>query len=374
VKVVHIATGACSVPPAGAGGVENVIYFLTRRLSELGCDVGVIDVKAEVHEGLQSGVTFYECWDPPLAEKVWLRHAIRVWVFAILAIFKLWHLVRNKNVDIIHTHNQFSAPHVHTIHNQDLVICPTLVNRLKHVLEVIVLKKATHIVALTDTVRRQLVSGFNVDAAKVTLLPSGVEVEDIARFVASNPCQTSHDKVVLCPARICPRKNQLALLKAVPEVLDGYPETRFVFVGPIEDGSYANTLKRFVLDKGLSHAVAFTGEVSREYLYHLYQSATIFVLPTLYETQGLVVIEAMAFGLPVVASRIGPIEDIVRLGEGGAILIDPCSQKEIVSAIIRLLEDEGLRQELSARGKRLVSGRLAWGQIARETLNLYAKL
>jgi glycosyltransferase involved in cell wall biosynthesis len=384
-RVIHVATGAYSVPPTGAGGVERVIYSLTQHLSELGYDVSVIDIKAKAHQGAESKVLFHEVWNPSLADKGLFRHIIRVSVFAILALFKLRRLVKSSSIDIIHTHSQFPAvavllanrlfrwniPHVHTIHNSYLVMCPTLINRLKHILEVIVLKKATHIVALTDTVRGQLISSFGVDSARITVIPNGVEVEDIIKFIAHNPRQTGPGKMVFCPARICARKNQLAVLQAAPEVLNMYPETKFIFVGPIEERPYFNSLSKFVLDKNLSHAVEFAGEVSRERLYDLYQNATVFALPTLYEAHPLVVLEAMSFGLPVVASRIGPIEDVVKLEEGSAILIDFNKPDEIAGAIIQIFENEELRQELSARGKKLVLGRFSWRQIAAETLKLY---
>jgi len=306
----------------------------------------------------------------------------------LLALFKLRRLVKSSSIDIIHTHSQFPAaavllanrlfgwniPHVHTIHNAYVVMRPTLGNRLKHILEVIVLKKTTHIVALTDTIRRQLISNFGVDSARITVIPNGVEVEDIARFIAQNPRQTGPGRMVFCPARICLRKNQMVVLQAAPEVLNIYPETKFIFVGPIVERSYFSSLSKFVLDKNLSHAVEFAGEVSRERLYNLYQNATVFALPTLYEMHALVVIEAMAFGLPVIASRIGPIEDTVKLEEGSAILVDPNSPDEIADAIIRVFENEALRRELSTKGEKLVSQRFTWRQIATETLKLYDRL
>lgn len=387
-RIVHVATGAYSVPPIGAGGSERVIYSLTERLSELGCNVDVIDIRADVHRGLESRVIFHEVWNPPFAGKGLLRHVIRISSFAILAMFRLRQLVRSNGVDVIHTHSQFpgaavllanrlfrwNIPHVHTTHNSYLVMCPTLANKLKHILEVIVFRKASHIVALTATVRQQLISKFGVDDARSRVIPNGVEIEDIADFIATNPYQARADKVVLCPARICPRKNQLVLLQAVPKVLAICPNTKFIFVGPIEDRPYFNSLDKFMTDENLSSAVEFTGEVPREHLYELYQNATVFVLPTLYENQPLVVLEAMAFGLPTIASKIGPIEDIVKLEEGSVVLIDPSNPGEIADAVIRLLKDEAVRQELSAKGRKLVSERFDWRQVARETLNLYAQL
>lgn len=387
-KVVHVATGAYCVPPSGAGGSERVIYSLAEHLSRLGCDVNIIDIKAKVHQELQSNITFYEVQEPPLADTGFLRHLIRVSVFAVLGVFKLRHLLKNDRIDIIHTHSQFPAaailianrlfhwnlPHVHTTHNSYLVMRPTVANKLKHILEVIVFKKASHIIAQTEAVRQQLTSKFNVDSTRVTVIPNGIELEDIAEFIANSTGPANPSKIVLCPARICPRKNQLSLMEAIPIVLKTYPKAKFVFVGPTEDKAYFNTLHKFVVDEDLSGSIEFAGEVSRKRLYELYQNATVFTLPTLYETQLLVHLEAMSFGLPVIISRIAPIENTVGLQKGSALLIDPNSPNEIADAIIRVFGDEALRKELSAKGGKLVWGKFGWDQIARDTLNLYNRL
>lgn len=100
----------------------------------------------------------------------------------------------------------------------------------------------------------------------------------------------------------------------------------------------------------------------------------ILVFPTLYEVQPLVHLEAMAFGLPVVASRIPEIEETMQSGEASAILVDPNNPDEIAHAILQLLGDEALRHQLSASGQKLVAERFDWTQIARQMLNLYAQL
>ncbi len=389
-RAVHIATGAVPAPPTAAGAVEKIIYRLTRCLPELGCNVDVIDIAAEVHRKLETDVTYHEVWNPPLADSGFIRHVLRITIFAVLATLRLRRLVKSKEIDLIHTHSQFPAagilaarklfrwriPVVHTTHNSYIVMRPTTANRLRHILEVMVFKKADHLIALTNVVAQQLVLKFGVDPKRITQIPNGVEVDDIFEFVESNPGNYSDTsiKAVLYPAKICPRKNQLALVQAIPRVLNAYPDTRFIFAGFIEERSYFDTISKFVAANNLSAYVQFTGELATEPLYKEYQEATVFVFPTLYETQGVVLLEAMAFGLPVVASRIGPIEDVVNLEEGSAILIDPNNPDDIADAIIRLLGDESLRQELSAKGKDLATHRFRWSQIAKETLVLYEKL
>jgi hypothetical protein len=80
-RVVHVATGAYSVPPAGAGAVEKSIYFLTRALSEMGCDVDIVDIKSNAHLEEYEKVAYHEVWSPPIADRGLLHHIIRVSAF-----------------------------------------------------------------------------------------------------------------------------------------------------------------------------------------------------------------------------------------------------------------------------------------------------
>ncbi len=228
----------------------------------------------------------------------------------------------------------------------------------------------------TDYIQQELISRFSIEASRTTQVYMGIDMDGIISSIHVNSSgrTASQNKIVFCAARIQPRKNQLAVVRAIPRILHVHPEVRFIFAGPIDDPAYLSLMRKFIEDNQLSEQVEITGEVPQESLYELYHSATIFVFPTLYETQGQVLLEAMAFGLPVIASRIGPIEDMVNLEKGSAILVDPNNIDEIADSVIRLLEDESLRQELSAKGKKLVSQGFSWEQIAKEMLKVYEKV
>ncbi|MCL0091510.1 glycosyltransferase family 4 protein, partial [Dehalococcoidales bacterium] len=175
--------------------------------------------------------------------------------------------------------------------------------------------------------------------------------------------------IIFYPARICPRKNQLALIKAIPEVLKKISPVKVILAGPIEDKRYLQNIKEFSEKQGID--IEIRNEIPREEVYELYQKAKLFVFPTFSEILPAVLLEAMAFGMPVVASKIGPIEDIVKLEPGSAILIDPNNPDEIAEAIIRVLENEELRKELSRKGRKLVLEHFRWEQIANEILKVY---
>ena len=389
-RIVHIGPiGFVPVQPTGSGGIGKAICFLTGYLAEWGHDVGIIDYKSPVHQTIKTKAKFHEVWIPPLVNKGLINHLVRVAFFCTSAILTLRRLDREKKIDIIQTYNQFpvaavvlakrlfrwKVPIIHFVTNSTLLLSG-FEYKYGNMFETWALRRVNHVTIETEYIRQELISRFGIEASRSTQVYSGIDMDGITSSIRASSSRraASRDKTVFCAARIHPAKNQLAIVKAIPKILRAHPEVRFIFTGPVRDPAYLGLMRKFIEDNQLSEQVEITGEVPQESLYELYHSATIFVFPTLYETQGQVLLEAMAFGLPVIASRIGPIEDMVNLEKGSAILVDPNNIDEIADSVIRLLEDESLREELSARGKKLVSQRFSWEEIAKEMLKVYEKV
>jgi len=147
-----------------------------------------------------------------------------------------------------------------------------------------------------------------------------------------------------------PHKNLLGLLRCLPGVLREHPNTLLAIVGDTSGRGFRDNvseLHRFVkTNPPLEKHVSFTGYVSEEDLLALYNSATALVLPSLWEGFGLPAVEAMACGLPVVASRGGSLPEVV--GDAG-VFFDPQSPGEMATAICSVLRDAELRNLLSRK-------------------------
>jgi glycosyltransferase involved in cell wall biosynthesis len=257
--------------------------------------------------------------------------------------------------------------HFHTNHDPAIIMNAPSQKMLKSFSEVIVFKYSNHIVAETSTVKKQLMCRFKIPSRKITIIPMGVE-ESVLVQNAFDSSKT----VVLCVGRIIPRKNQLTLIKAIPYVLAKHDKVKFIFAGPIEDKIYFQKIMGFIKEKNISKFVEFTGEISQEKLNALYREATIFAFPTLAETQGIVLLEAMSYGLPIVVSKIGPIMDITSGLQNSALLVNQESQC-FAESINRLLSDNALRFELSSNARKLASA-YSWDAVATRVLELYARL
>lgn len=206
---------------------------------------------------------------------------------------------------------------------------------------------------------------------RMALVPNGVNLDrlehgDGRRFRAAHGLGSS--RILLCVARIDYQKNQLALLRALGRVRERFPSTACVLVGPVSVPAYRQVLEAEAARAGQTEALRILGAFPPDSpeLADAYAAADVFVLPSLHEPFGIVVLEAWSASRPVVAARIGGILDLVADGENG-LLADPESPDTIAEAIVRVLDDPALAERLARAGRRKAesfSWRATTGRIA----------
>jgi glycosyltransferase involved in cell wall biosynthesis len=172
-------------------------------------------------------------------------------------------------------------------------------------------------------------------------------------------------RVVLTVARYTEQKDHRTLLDAIPAVLACEPKARFVWVGA---GPLQDSLLEAVRRQGLDRHVLFLGQ--REDVPELMGAADLFVLPSRFEGLPLVVLEAMAAGKPVVATRVCGTAEAVRHGVTG-LLVEPGRPAELAAALIDLLQNPARAAQLGERGRRRARCCFSAERMARETLALY---
>jgi glycosyltransferase involved in cell wall biosynthesis len=191
--------------------------------------------------------------------------------------------------------------------------------------------------------------GWAPAEATVTVVPNGVADE----WPGGPPDRAGHTKgTVLYVSNLLPQKGFLDVLDAVPSVLARAPGVRFVFAGdPHYDEKTARRVNDAIAGDGISEAVTFTGAVSQQTRRDLLSEADIFVFPPRWEEgQGIVVIEAMSAGLPVVVTASGGLAQTVRGGVEGLFVPRSCPQA-IADSVVQLLGDESLRARLGSAGR-----------------------
>lgn len=134
-------------------------------------------------------------------------------------------------------------------------------------------------------------------------------------------------------------------------------------------GQYEAYLRNMIAKLNVQRQVKFLGSVSREEKWKLYGLSDLFVLPSIHEALGLVILEAMSIGLPVIASNVGGIPEVVKEGYNG-LLFEPSNWKDLADKITLLLNDDEMRERIGKNAKKSVYG-MTWAKAARKYTRIY---
>ncbi len=205
--------------------------------------------------------------------------------------------------------------------------------------------------------------------ADYTIIPNGVDLERFNPQVLPLPQFMDGKQNILFVGRFERRKGAKFLIRAIPQIREQHPNTRFIFVG---DGRLRPGLQRVVQQHGWKDVI-FTGYITDNELPRYFSSAHVFCAPaTGGESMGIVLLESMASGTPVVASNIPGYATVIRPGIDG-LLSTPRNSEELAQATSTLLRNENLRQKFISTGLKKVHA-YAWPYVAQTILNYYDQL
>ena len=304
---------------------------------------------------------------------------------------------KNQHYDLIHSHYWMSGvaaldlkaawgiPIVHMFHT--LGVMKNRVARLpgetegdyRLAGERQVLQLANRIIAATPAEMAQLQWLYQADTSKVVVIPPGVDTsrfypippEEAKEYIGVPPCE----RMLLFVGRIEPLKGIDTLIKAIAlmraegvfvclAVIGGEPEA-----DPETSSAEMSRLKAMCEKAGVSDLVAFLGKRSQETLPYYYSAAEAVVVPSHYESFGMVALEAMACGVPVVVSQVGGLAFLVQDGVTGfTVPVD--EPQALADRLSRLVSDPVLRNRLGSQAA-TVAKEYAWENIAARIVELY---
>jgi glycosyltransferase involved in cell wall biosynthesis len=172
---------------------------------------------------------------------------------------------------------------------------------------------------------------------------------------------------VLFVGSLIARKGLLFLVEAAKRVVKEQPHVKFLIVG---EGPQRAQLDASIKAAGLDANFVFLGNLKEQTLPTIYNCADVFVLPSIQEGQGIVLLEAQASGVPVVAFGVGGVCEAVRNGESG-LLAKSGDSGDLAAGLLRLLSDASLRERLGAGGRRLVFENYNWDLCAKRMMDVY---
>ncbi|MFC2065130.1 glycosyltransferase [Chloroflexota bacterium] len=311
---------------------------------------------------------------------------------------------KNIHYDIIHSHywmsglaavslkQEWGTPFIHMFHtlgemknkvvkNVDVIESP---NRIES--ENLILKEADQIVAATSTERTQLERLYTVDIEKVIVIPPGVDtshfypipVDEAREYIGVN----LEDKMVLYVGRIEPLKGIDTLISAMSclnfmEAVGDKPVSLSIIGGdPDVSPAFMTTemtrLQEMSNNLGMEKMVIFLGKRSQDTLPYYYSSADVVVMPSHYESFGLVALEAMACGTPVIGSQVGGLTQLVQDGRTG-FHVQNDDPQELCEKLKLLVSDDELRNKLGKQAQQYAK-EYAWDVIVEKMKTAYSNL
>ena len=214
---------------------------------------------------------------------------------------------------------------------------------------------------------------------RVEMMPNGVDSNFFAHGDGALFRSVHHipmdRRLILCVGRIDYQKNQIALIESLAKVLGNEPKAHVLLIGPVTVAAYRTKLLAKIAELGLDSQVTLLPGMKPDdpMLVNAYHAADVFCLPSLHEPFGIVILEAWAAKLPVVAANVGGIPSFTADGED-VLLVDPHSPDSIANALTRVLSDRGLATRMADKGNAKACNQYDWSVISGQLLGIYESI
>lgn len=229
------------------------------------------------------------------------------------------------------------------------------------ILESFILTKIHYSSQITDS--RAFLKVKNVN--NVTYIPHGV---DIKRFDKVKVKKFSNFTMIFV-GRLHPQKNIPNLLKAFSTIIKNHPQTKLIIVG---DGPERKNIVEEVKRLNLKKNVEMMGEIKGRELLNLEKSCHLFILPSLYEGLPIALFDAWASKLPVIVSKTGDCQYLVKEGINGYLISNQTSHQKIADVILKAIKNRNL-EKMGVEGYKFVKQNFSWDKSAQKTLEVYKK-
>lgn len=366
--------------PLHGGGSINVAYNLSKHLAKRGHEVAIFTTDFE-HDN----------------EYIHSLDGVRVVPFHCIANIGMMLIspemkgqLRKEimNFDVIHMHNfrsyqnnvvyhyakKYGIPYILQAHGSVLPFFQK--QRLKKIFDLIfgyrILRDASKVIAITKTEVEQY-KKMGVDGDKIGIVPNGIDLSQYENLPKRGKFRRKYsirdaEKIILYLGRIHKIKGIDLLVNAYADLINELDDVKLVIVGP--DDGFLPTLKKQIDDLKIGDKILFTGPLYEQEKLRAYVDVDVYVLPSVYETFPVTVLEACACGTPVIVTDRCGIADIVDDVVGCVAEYD---KDQLRSAIIKILSDEELRKRFGKAGRDMVIREFGWDKIAMKVEKVYKR-
>jgi glycosyltransferase involved in cell wall biosynthesis len=420
-KVLIITPGRLPLPAKLGGAIEEYMLKLSKELTALGVDVTILDILSNSQDSDSaykferiSNIKIVRIRKPKIPFLLsGLKHPTIIkggrlldeflWGLAVKKFLSLhirnereppWsiihfnspiplaissRLLKKTNIHIVYTeHTYFASERAGTFFFRK-ILEPKIMKS--------VLSSSSAIIALSSKTASALAT-FGINNDKIHVIALGIDEQyfhlniEKSKAIELLPGSNRASFIITFLGRVHPQKGIETLIEAA-KMLKEHGVTDFVVLigGPLSGdfsvnrdvpSPYALRLIKHVKKERLEHHVIFLGRLTQEQKMALLNTSSVLVLPSYYETFGLVALEAMASGVPVIGSKVGALCDIIRSGYNGY-LFKPGSSEELFSILLFLYRNKEHLKELR-KNARETARKYLWSNIAKRTYELYKKL
>lgn len=366
-RILHL------ISSSGFLGAENVVLELSKETSKqaIWVTIGILENRNNLHMELADRAR---------------QEGMKVQIFPCRGRFdrktieSIRDFILSQQPNILHSHNYKSNFYALAANRKKstwvvtnhLWKRTTLALKVYAYLDSLIIRRADKVVAVSEDIANEM-TRRGISSEKIHIIDNGINLDRFANKRIYNDRRKSlglngTHKIFGTIASLTPEKGQVYLIEAARLVTDKYPECRFFIVG---DGGQRELLEEKTAAFGLTKKVNFTG--SRKDVPELLHMFDAFVLPSLAEGLPIALLEAMAAKVPVIATRVGAIPQLIEDHVSG-LLIQPKDSQAIANAIREVLNDEQRSLEMAEKGFERVRDNYSSAIMARKYLAVYREL
>lgn len=363
------------------GGSAEVAYHLSKELAKRGHEVTIYTSDFKLTQEYMNCIPEVKV----CSFKTWLNLAKFYVTPGMIKSAK----EEIKHFDVIHMHNYRTFQNIIVHHYAKKCGIPYVLQahgdlprmiekqRLKKLYDLVfgygILRDATKVIALTKTMVEQY-KQMGVNENRIAIIPNGVDLFEYNNLPEEGGFRKKYsiiddEKIILYLGRIHKGKGIDLLVKAFVDLIKELDDAKLVITGP--DDGFLSTLKGQIEDLKIADRILLTGPLFGREKLEAYVDADVYVLPSIYETFGVTVLEACACGTPVIVTDRCGIADFVGGNVGYVVEYD---KDKLRDSIFKILSDEELRRRLGEQGKRLVREECGWDGIVRKVEGIYKNI
>jgi glycosyltransferase involved in cell wall biosynthesis len=362
-------------PPYLGGGVENVVFEISKRLTLKGHEVHVLTSSSE-------GAPSYEIMEGISVYRVEYIDLTKIFGLQTIVSFRIdkmmVKLIKSIKPDIINAHNLFfyssliaarekmNYPLVTTLHlsNIDQIggFSGFFAKTYERTIGKYIINRSDRLIAVSKSVRKQALS-LGALEKRIDVIPNAVDPN-----IFKPRKETNQELKVVYVGRLISNKGPQFFIDAAEKISKNLPNISFTMIG---DGPMLNVLKTRIYKHGLNNKINLIGTVPK--LSEILPKYDILIRPSLTEGMPLTILEGMACGLAVISSNVAGVPEIITDNVNG-LLISPGKVDEIESAVTRLVTNQELLTSIRFNARHYIESYLTWDKVADMTLQSYSKV